>query len=174
MKRLSLLLLIAGLVLLQTAVLYRWGLLFVRPDLALLAIVAWALVKGTEAAVWGGLAGAFLLDLLSEAPLGTSLLGLLPALALLALTERWLTSRDLLVAMAVAFAATFIYDATSLLVLVSLGRPADWGLTIADVILPAAVLNTLLMPPICGIVWWLEDKMAGPEPSAASGQRSRP
>ena len=172
MNRLLLLLLIIGLAFLQVVALPRWGLLFVRPDLVLLGIIAWGLVKGPVAAAWGGLTGALLLDLMSEAPLGTSLIGLLPALVLLILIERWLTSRSLLVAMAVAFAVTATYDTTFLLILESLGRHVEWGSTITSVVLPAAILNTLLMPLICGIVWWIVDKTTGQEPSAVTEQGS--
>ena len=161
-----------GLALIQTVALPRLGLFFVRPDLVLLGIIAWGLVKGAGATVWGGLTGALLLDLMSEALLGTSLLSLLPVLFIVALTKTWLTSRDLLVAMAVAFTATLIYDASFVLVLDSLGRPIAWGATIASTILPAAILNTLLMPLVCGIVWWLDDRTAGRRSLAITRQGS--
>ena len=165
MNLLGLFALFAGLILLQTSVLSQLVLGPVRPDLVLLALVAWALTTNTTSAVKAAILGALLLDLFSSAPVGISLVGLLAALLLLRLGEAAGIKGDLLAALVMAFLATLLYDAAYLLVLEAWGDSIDWPLTLGNVVLPTAVLNALVMPIVYGIVSWWQQRlalMAGP------------
>lgn len=126
------------LVCLQTMVLPRASVLGARPDLVVVAAIAWALVRnGDEAFVWG-LAGGLFVDLFSAAPLGASVAALCVVVRLagaLAPTLRRFRSTlpFLLIPAGVA-----LYHLLWTLLLAIAGHPVSWvGLAVA---LPAILL----------------------------------
>lgn len=171
MRPAALLLSLVGLILLQTAVVPKLVPTAVRPDLALLAVIAWGLRTNAATAARGGVIATILLDSFSGAPLGTSLVGLTAVLLLLRLGEVGGIKGDLLVALGTALVSTVVFDATCLLVLEAFGRAIDWRATIGNAILPAAVVNALFMPVIYGAAAWLQDRLG--EAAAMAADRGR-
>lgn len=171
MRPVALLLSIVSLVLLQTAVVPKLAPTAVRPDLVLLAMVAWGLRTNAVTAARGGIVAALLLDSFSGAPLGTSLVGLTAVLLLLRLGEVGGIKGDLLVALGAALVGTVVFDVVSLLVLEAFGRAIDWRATIGNAILPAAVVNALFMPIIYGAAACLQDRLGQEVGTAADRSR---
>ncbi len=121
-----------------------------RPDLFLVIVVAWGIVRGSgEATLWG-LAGGLVLDLLSGVPFGLQTIGL-GGLGLLAdVMETTFFRSNVLIPLIAVFLATFLFHVLEAAALQVFGYPIYWQNLITRVILPTAVLNTLLMPIVYG------------------------
>jgi rod shape-determining protein MreD len=132
-----------------------------KPDIMLLIVVAWGIVRGGgEAALWG-LAGGLFLDLLSGVPFGVQTLGL-GAIGLLAdLMETNFFRSNVLLPLAAIFVATLLYHILQAAILQTFGYPINWDPFLLSVILPSAIFNTLLMPIVYGIVR-RADRLANP------------
>ncbi len=117
-----------------------------RPDLFLVIIVAWGIVRGSgEATLWG-LGGGLVLDLLSGVPFGVQTVGL-GVLGLLAdLMETTFFRANVLVPLAAIFIATFLYHVLEAAAMQTLGYPIAWQFFLLRVIFPTAIFNTALMP----------------------------
>ncbi|MGB8643806.1 MAG: rod shape-determining protein MreD [Anaerolineae bacterium] len=117
-----------------------------KPDLFLVIVVAWGIVRGGgEATLWG-LGGGLVLDVLSGVPFGLQTLGL-GALGLLAdLMETTFFRANILIPLAAILVATFIYHVLEAAAMQTLGYPIVWESFLTRVVLPTAIFNTLLMP----------------------------
>ncbi len=121
-----------------------------KPDLFLVIVVAWGIVRGGgEATLWG-LGGGLVLDLFSGVPFGVQTLGL-GAMGLLAdlLGTNFFRSNVLIPFVAI-FLATFLYHVLEAAAMQSLGYQVLWEPFLRSIVLPAAIMNTLLMPFVYG------------------------
>ncbi len=119
-----------------------WG---VHADLPLLLVLSWGLLRGSrEGAVWGFVAGVFT-DLFSGGPFGAATLSLMAAGALGGLGQNVVYRHFLLMPPLVALLGTLVYDLLYLSILALTGGSVVWLETLAQLILPSAVLNACLM-----------------------------
>lgn len=123
-----------------------------RPDLLLVVVVAWGIVRGGgQAALWG-LGGGLFLDLLSGVPFGLQTLSL-SAIGLLAdLMETNFFRSNVLLPLAAIFVASFLYHIGEAAALQTFGYPIDWQPWVLGVVFPTAIFNTLLMPLIYALL----------------------
>jgi rod shape-determining protein MreD len=122
------------------------------PDLVLVTLVAFALLRG---AIWGaaaGFAAGLLLDTASLARLGETSL-------LLTVAGYWIgrygetTGRDRTHAPVLSVAVvTVLYAAGALALHVMLGDPVDAGTVLVGALIPGIVLNLLLTFPVYALV----------------------
>jgi rod shape-determining protein MreD len=97
------------LVVLQAAVLPRFPVLGVAPQLLLLVVLAWTLLHGlAEGMLWALVAG-LLLDLFSTSPLGVTTLAMMAAMAVAALIQRSFPGSRLLLPIVLAFVTTAVF-----------------------------------------------------------------
>lgn len=150
----GLLLVIAAL--LQTAFLPRWQVLAVTPGLVVVLILAWSAYRGLpEALVWVFAAG-LLLDILGLDRLGANALALLPVALLGGLSRGRFFHSTLVFPMLLAMAATFVYVGALLGLRGLLGAGGDPSLVLGRVTILQALLNALLVPPVFGLLGWLQ------------------
>lgn len=136
-----------ALVALQSSLISRLQLLDGRPDLVLLAVVAWALTgRGREAMVLGFL-GGLLLDSFSQVPLGWSAAVLVVIASMVSYSEGRFWGANPLMQMAAVLAATLAFHLAGILVLLLLGGQLDLTLALSRIVLPSAFLNLLLALP---------------------------
>ncbi len=130
----------------QTSVMPMVSIAGLKPDLALLIVVAWGLISVPgEAAVWGFCAGVFL-DLASGLPFGTQTLALTGVGLLLSLAQTNIFRSNLLLPPAAMMIATFIDNLIILGILSTLGWQINWGDYLTWITLPTALINTLVLP----------------------------
>ncbi len=117
-----------------------------KPDLFLVIVVAWGIVRGGgEATLWG-LGGGLVLDLLSGVPFGLQTLGL-GGLGLLAdLMETNFFRTNILVPLAAIAVATFLYHILEAAAMQTFGYPIYWESFLLHQVIPTAILNIILMP----------------------------
>jgi rod shape-determining protein MreD len=146
------LLLFAALV--QSSVLPYFPVLGVSPNLVLIIIVCWAVVRGQKEAMIVVPVGGLCLSLVGSQPFGVALLAATPVVLLSELREARLTQSDLLLAVLLVLVASLIYELVLMASLRALGETISWGDGFIRVVLPTAVVNALFTPPFYWMVWW--------------------
>jgi rod shape-determining protein MreD len=155
--------LLALLAVIQSSVLSYLRFLDGRPDLVLLAVVAWGLTgRAREAMVWGLIGGIFL-DLLSGMPVGTSGLTLTLIAYLVSFLEGRFWEAQLLMPLAVILAASLLYHFAGLGAYALSGTGIDISMAITRVILPSTFLNLLLALPIAQLARSIHQSLFPPE-----------
>jgi len=138
-----------------------WG---VFPDLPALVVVSWSLLEGRRRGiVWGFIAGV-IVDLFSGAPFGAATLSLMAVGALSGLGQATVFRTHVALPLITMFLATIVYDLLFLLIVHISGAPVAWLDSLARIILPSAMLNTVLMPVVYLLVrglhtWLVREKM---------------
>ncbi len=124
-----------------------WG---VFPDLPLLVVISWSLLRGrTEGAVWGFVAG-IAIDLLSGAPFGAATLAFITVGFVSGFGQATVFGSPALLPMLTVFLATIVYDLLFLLIVQISGESVVWLDSMLRIVLPSAGLNAVLMP----FVFW--------------------
>jgi rod shape-determining protein MreD len=138
--------LLVAVALLQTAVMPHLAIRGVFPDLALLVVVSWSLLRGIrEGMIWGFIAG-LAVDLFSGAPFGAATFSLMAVSFLSGLGQATVVRARFVLPLLAVFAATIIYDLLFLFVVWISGQPVAWLDSLVRIILPAAALNAVLTP----------------------------
>jgi rod shape-determining protein MreD len=138
--------LLSGLSLLQSTLLPHLKVLGVQPDLVLLMVVSWSLLRGAEEGMLWALIGGLALDILSSARLGVNTLPLLLIGFLTGLWQRGIVRQDVLVPFLAIPVATVVYQSAMVALLKLFGWPGTWSASFVHSVLPSMLLNTLLMP----------------------------
>jgi rod shape-determining protein MreD len=149
--------------LLQSTVMPRITLLGVHPDLVLMAVISWSLLRGSEEGMLWALIGGVIMDLLSGAPFGICTLALLIASFASGLGQHHIMRADLLIPVIVIPPATLVYHLILLGALAALGWRAEWNTSLRRVVLPSMLINSLGMPVVYLLVRWLHRRMSREE-----------
>jgi rod shape-determining protein MreD len=143
--------LLIALVLFQTSIVPQFTVLGVHPDLLMIVVTAWSLLRGSEEGMLWALIAGVALDIVSGAPFGMSTLPLLVIGFGAGLSQRGLFRFDLVIPILVIPVANLIYQVAMLAWLKGFGWPVTWDKALNHIILPSMLVNTLLMPAI----YWL-------------------
>jgi len=140
--------LLGVLALLQVTVAPHLTVLGTTPDLMLLAVAAWGLLRGThEGVVWGFVGGIFL-SLFSGAGFAIAALALIAVGFFAGLGQTTVTGGRIALPLFTVLLSTLIHGLLSLFLLYITGRPVPWLDTLLRVMLPTALLNCLLAIPV--------------------------
>lgn len=91
----------------------------VRPDLVMLAVVDWGLVRGVEEGVLWGFVGGFFVDFYSGLPFGTSSAAYVAIAGIVSLGETALLRSHVMLPVVVAALGTAIYYAIAIVIVAS-------------------------------------------------------
>ena len=143
------------LAILQSTLLPRFPLLNVHPDLVLLTVMSWALLRGmTEGLTWAFIGGIWI-DLLSGGPFGLSPLTLVITAFLVSLLESGLFQEHIVLVILMIAGASLLHG-TLYLSLLRLGNhPAATTAALWRIIIPTALYTSLLTPIVFPIMRWL-------------------
>lgn len=139
---------------LQAAILPRFPLLGMVPQLSLLAATSWGLLRGPEEGALWAFIGGFLLDLYTSGPIGAMALSMMLAVFVVSLIRQNFPTSNFFLPILYAVLATIIYLASYLL-LVSLLSPGQVSAGAVTVLAPTILLNALIMLP----VHWLMSRL---------------
>ncbi len=130
----------------------------VKPDLMLLMVISWSLLRGSKEGMIWALVGGIGLDLLSGAPFGTSTV-ILVALSLVAgLGELSVFRTHIALPLIATLVATLVYDLFFLFLLYVRGYSIVWTDSLIKIVLPSTLLNVLLSPFVYRALLWLHRK----------------
>ena len=120
----------------------------VVPDVVLVLVMAWSLLRGVRhGLIWALIAG-LILDALSAAPQGTFTFALAVASLTCSVGAVNFFRSGVLLPMAGALLGLFAYYVVFLLIIYLAGRPVVVGDVLTRVFLPALIVNPVLMVPV--------------------------
>jgi rod shape-determining protein MreD len=137
----------------QTSALTTFGILGVHVNLLLVLLLSWAMVRGLDEAMVVVPMGGLALGLMDGLPVGAALLALVPVVLLTEVREARIIEGDFLLAVLLILLSTLAYEAIILVTLRVSGETVQWWGTLTRVIVPAAIVNALLVPPVYGLLW---------------------
>jgi rod shape-determining protein MreD len=158
-------LLLIAIVILQTTVMPHLSVLGVKPDLMLLMVISWSLLRGAEEGIIWALVGGIGLDLVSGAPFGTSTVALGVLSLVAGLGELSVFRTHIALPLIATLVATLAYDLFFLLLLYVRGCSMAWADSLIKVVLPSTLFNVLLSPFVYRALYWLH-RRTGPEEMA--------
>jgi len=129
-----------------------------QPNLMLVLLIAWLIVRGANEAFILAPIGGVLLGLVDGAPTGTALIGLAPLAFLQELRGSQLREGGLIAAIAFAIVMSFFYNYVHLAVFTLEGQSGDWIVATLRIIVPTALVNVLVLVPLYGLM-----KLASPD-----------
>jgi rod shape-determining protein MreD len=136
---------------LQTTTLHWFSIGSVVPDLMLLLVVCWGLLRSLQDGLTWALLGGIILDLLSGGPFGATAICLAVACAVTRAGTMSISRDSPWLLASAGLLATAVYDAAYLALLRLTGHPIPWSEGLLQVLIPCMVLNALAMYP----VWWV-------------------
>ncbi len=138
---------LAGLLILQTAVLNQIPLLQGSADLVFLSLVAWSLQKRVKTAWAWAIIGGLLVGFVSAAPQGVYLIGYIFTVAIGLLLRQRIWNVPILAMLIATFSGTLILDGLTMLTLRLTDAPLAIGASINLIVLPSLLLNMILALP---------------------------
>jgi rod shape-determining protein MreD len=148
--------LLTGAALVQTTLLSRINVLGAQPNLMLLVVLLWSLVRGVdEGLVWAFL-GGLMVDVLSGGPLAGTAIALLAAAYLAGQSLGEQVGSRAVRSVILTVLGTAAYHLALLIVLDWTGHTVDWAFSLSRVTVPSVVLNGLLAPFVLQPLNWLE------------------
>jgi len=151
--------LLTGVALIQTVLLSRVNLWGARPDLMLLVVLVWAMVRGVDEGLVWSFMGGLIIDLISGGPLGMTVLALLAAVSLAGQPWGQGIGSPVIRLLLLAFLGVTVYHLVLLIVLAWTGHAVDWGEVLLRVAAPSVLLNALLAPFVQRPLAWMERKI---------------
>lgn len=127
-----------------------------QPDLVLLLVLSWAVIGTTEEAVTWAFVGGITADLLSAAPTGSSVIGLIFVVFLIDRIKGQIVNINLLVLFGLTLVAALIQMITQMVVLGLTGftiRPIEQFFYI---MLPSLAYNVVFIIPVWGFIRWVK------------------
>lgn len=145
--------------LIQEGIVGHLTVLGVLPNLVLLIVVNWSLIRGVEEGMLWGFIGGIFLDLFSGLPFGTSSLAFVCIAGLVSLGETALPRASILLPMAAAFLATCIYYAIALFMVASVNHELLLNAFTGRTVLGVAVYNAVINPILFGACQGLDRRL---------------
>ena len=145
----------------------------VSPDVVLVLVACWAMVRNREEALPVILMAGYLRDLSTSDPLGVSALALLPIVLLTVLREVRIVQSDFLPVLFVVASGTMFYFVISSGVLAITGEEVPWLDALGRRLAPALLLNMLITPIFYLPLRWLTSEISSPGPRARSALGTR-
>ncbi len=153
--------LLPALALLQSSLASELRILGVTPNLVLMAVIAWATIKGIRSGLLWAVVGGLSLDLLGGGPMGASILALTSVTFLALAGEITRGEGRLFLALFIVFLGSLVYDNLYILIIFSSwSNVGEWWEMWPRVIIPAALINAILMPAMFGCLQWLNRRWA--------------
>jgi rod shape-determining protein MreD len=150
--------LLTGIALIQTTLLARVSVFGARPDLMLLVVLAWTVLRGSDEGLGWAFIGGLILDIISGGPLASTALALVAVAVMSGQSLGQGIGSEVVRLILLALLGALIYHLVLLILLNWTGHTIDWQFALAEVALPSALLNAALMPFVQQPLAWIERK----------------
>lgn len=127
-----------------------------RADWVLIVVVGWTLLRGLLPGVRWSLYGGLALGLLGALPLGSHLLALLLCVIAIAFLTEPLDREQPLLVLASMLGAALLYGLILALIQPLAGQPLPWRQYALIVILPTALVDTIVAIPTFALLRWIQ------------------
>ena len=132
----------------EAAVLPQFRVSGLQPNLVLVVLVAWLMLRGPAEGFLLITVGGLLLGLVDGAPLGTALLALAPLFVLHEARGSQLREGGLILTIVFTVIMTATYHLIYLAVFTVQGQNGDWLEAFIRIVLPTAFINVVLLMPV--------------------------
>lgn len=132
---------LAGII--QSAVLSQFNLLGVHPNIVLVIVVCWSLLRGGRAGLIWAMTGGLVLDLLSTTPFGVFTVALLVTAFAMGFVEANLFRPTIILPVGFVFLASLLFQLITIMMMQALGWRVAWG-SVWTLIPSTALLDALL------------------------------
>jgi rod shape-determining protein MreD len=129
------------------------------PDLMLLVVGSWSLLRGTREGLLWALGGGLLLDLMSGGPAGVATVSLVLSSVIIGMGELNVVRDSLWLPLVASALATGVYDVAYWAILQVTGRSLYTVRSLLQVMGPSVMLNALVMYPTYWATRWLSRRM---------------
>jgi uncharacterized membrane protein YjgN (DUF898 family) len=136
------------LALLQASSIEQFKVLGVTPNLLLVLLVSWLVVRGLDDVLPMIAVSGITMGFVGLQMPGLILLALLPIAGLGVLRELHIIHSDILLVLAFVVVATVLYEAIIVAALVATGGGYDIAAAIRSAIIPSAIVNVIITPPV--------------------------
>ena len=134
--------------LLESSVLPLFRIGGLQPNLTLVFLMAWLIIRGAEEAYVLIPVGGVFIGLVDAAMMGTALLALAPVALLQEIRGAQLNEKGLPMAILFTAVMSLVYNYTYLLMFTLQGEAGSWVQATTRVILPTTILNIAILVPI--------------------------
>jgi rod shape-determining protein MreD len=128
----------------------------VKPDLVMVAVISYALLKGPYIGTNLGLLAGFLMDLVSGNIIGGGVLTKMLAGFAAGMLEKTIFKDNLLVPAITVFLGTIFFESLNLVIYLSFGANLSFFNMLLHTILPMAFYNAILAPVIYQLLYTME------------------
>ncbi|MBI1879581.1 MAG: rod shape-determining protein MreD [Chloroflexi bacterium] len=135
----------------------------VHPDLALVIVIGWTILRGLREGLIWALIGGLSLDFLSGGPFGLFTLIMLMVALITSLFHGRLFGSSIILPLSLTFPLSLFFNGLALLLLNLLGRPLVWNEAFSYVLVPVAIFNTAAMLFIFPLLYLL-NRWLNPQP----------
>jgi len=127
----------------------------VHPDLVLLLVISWVILRGLEEGLFWAVVGGLSLDILSGAPFGAFTSSMVVVALLTSLFHGRIFGSSIILPLSLTFPLSLLFNGLVLLLLMVLGRPMDWSAAFFNILLPVAIFNTMVMVLVFPLLYLL-------------------
>jgi rod shape-determining protein MreD len=145
---------------LQSTLLPHLAVFGVKADLVLLVAVAWSVRRGVEDGLVVAVLGGIALDVLSASPFGSSVIAVGIAAIIAGSVGPSLRRASILLPLLLTPLTSIIATLVAAVLFILLGRQLYWPSTVALVVLPAAVIDTIAMLIVYPLVSFVDSRIA--------------
>lgn len=131
----------------------------VMPDVMLLVVVSWSLLRGNSEGVLWALGGGLLLDLMSGGPFGVASISLALSSVIIGLGELNIVRESPWLPLVASLLATAVYNVAYWSILQITGRFSYTVHILLQLMGPSVILNALAMYPIYWATRWLSQHL---------------
>ena len=135
----------------------------VHPDLVLILVIGWIILRGLGEGLLWALIGGLCLDFASGAPFGLFTLTMLLVAVAANLSHGRVFGSSIVLPLSLTFPLSFLFNGLALLLLVLLGHPVAWLDAFSSVLLPVAIFNTAVMMLVFPLLY-LFNRVMNPQP----------
>lgn len=135
----------------------------VHPNLVLLLVIGWIILRGLGEGLEWALIGGLGLDVMSGAPFGVFTLTMVLVAITSGAAHGRLFGSSIVLPLSLTFPLSLLFDGLALLLLALGGRPVVWAGALTSIILPAAIFNTAVMLLIFPFLYLL-NRVLNPQP----------
>jgi len=135
----------------------------VHPDLVLILIIGWIILRGLGEGLLWALIGGLCLDFASGAPFGIFTLTMLLVAVTANLSHGRVFGSSIILPLSLTFPLSLLFNGLALLLLVFLGHPVVWLDAFSSVLMPVAVFNTAVMMLVFPLLYLL-NRVMNPQP----------
>jgi rod shape-determining protein MreD len=153
------LLILVGAALLQTTLAPFVEISGVHPDLVLVLVIGWVILRGLEDGLFWAVVGGLSLDVLSGAPFGVFTVSLVVVALVTSLFHGRVFGSSIILPLSLTFPLSLLFNGLALLLLMLLGRPIDWSVAFFNILLPVAIFNTMVMMLVFPLLYLLNRVM---------------